>query len=384
MLQRNKRDVTKANGNYSRQRSSKKGVERVARPIKEGIEYFSTYVTHFSDMKIKRLIRSKGNRAIGIMLNVYTKVFDTSYYAEFNEDLSFIISDELREDEAFVNSVIMELAELSIIDKNLLIKYGIITSEVIQDAYFMAIGRRKQATLITELMLKKPEQYFDNSKKNEPEIIMISLEEANSSRKINVNNNLVHVNNVLTQTGLNEVNVNNMPTLNHFNEVPVSNNKLVNVSNNSINDYRSTQSESDSEIQNEIQNHSDSESDIGTVVASDETTARINYLKKFFESNPLLGAYRENTQKEILEFDNLLSVEVVNYALEKTATKHKKYGYARTMLQRWADDPDGPIKTIEQVQAFDQIYYSNEAEKAKTPLRVAPLNEQDVSQGLPF
>lgn len=121
-----------------------------------------------------------------------------------------------------------------------------------------------------------------------------------------------------------------------------------------------------------------------SIVASDETTARINYLKKFFESNPLLGAYRENTEKEILEFDNLLSIEVVNYALEKTATKHKKYGYAKTMLQRWADDPDGPIKTIEQVQAFDQIYYSNEAEKAKKPFRVAPLNEQDVSQGLPF
>lgn len=382
MLQRNKRDVTKANGNYSRQRSSKKGVERVARPIKEGLDFFSTNVTYFNDMKIKRLIRNKGSRAVGVLLNIYTKVFETSYYAEFNDDLSFIISDELREDEAFVNSVVIELAELSVIDKDVLLQYGIITSDVIQDMYFTAIVRRKEATLISELMLRNPAQYFDSNKESDPKIEMISIETANSSRKINVDNNLVHVRNVLTQNSSNKINVNAKETVNSFGALSVDSKEFINVNSNSINVDDSTQRERD--IERDTEKEIDSDRDRENIVASDETTARIQYFENLFKIHPDFGILASNTKEKLLEYDAKLSVEVVNRVLEITMEKCNRIGYTFNTLKNLVESEFGPIKSIDDLEAHIQMYHAAEAEKAKNPIRVAPLNEQHVSQGLPF
>lgn len=353
----------------------------MARPIKEGLEFFSTNVTHFNDMKIKRLIRSKGNRAIGILLNIYTKVFETSYYAEFNDDLSFIISDELREDENFVNSVVFELAELSVIDKDILIKYGIITSEVIQDMYFTAIVRRKKATLISEIMLRNPTQYFDSSKESDPIIEMVSITEADSSRKVNVNNNLVHVNNVLAQISSKGIIVDVDNAVNEFSEVTTNNNEIVNANNNSINGNSSTQRES--EIQIQIQREIDIENDIDKVADSSESSAsfltREIYLKNYFKDNPHLGIFNSNTNQTLQRYDNQLSVEVVDEALRRAASKHKRCAFAIGMLKNWGSDPEYEVKTIEDIEAYEQAYHSQRSTEAIE--KPKPFNESDP---LPF
>ena len=149
----------------------------MARPVKEGLDYYPLNADFMSDIKVRRLIRSFGSKSIGVVIALLGMIYgDKGYYILLNDDVAFIISEQTLEDEDLVNQIINKLIEIEFFDKNLYEKHRILTSKGIQKRFISATERRKDVNLITKYNL-------------------VNVDNNSSSDVVNVYNNPVNVDN---------------------------------------------------------------------------------------------------------------------------------------------------------------------------------------------
>ena len=85
----------------------------MARPRKDGLDYYPMDVNFLGDIKVKKVIRSHGIQAVAVILHLLGTVYrDNGYYATYDDDLLFIIADELNLEEKYVKSVVEKLLEV--------------------------------------------------------------------------------------------------------------------------------------------------------------------------------------------------------------------------------------------------------------------------------
>ena len=126
----------------------------MARPVKEGLDYYPLNADFMSDIKVRRLIRSFGSKSIGVVIALLGMIYgDKGYYILLNDDVAFIISEQTLEDEDLVNQIINKLIEIEFFDKNLYEKHRVLTSKGIQKRFISATERRKDVNLITKYNL---------------------------------------------------------------------------------------------------------------------------------------------------------------------------------------------------------------------------------------
>ena len=160
----------------------------MARPVKEGLDYYPLNADFMSDIKVRRLIRSFGSKSIGVVIALLGMIYgDKGYYILLNDDVAFIISEQTLEDEDLVNQIINKLIEIEFFDKNLYEKHRVLTSKGIQKRFISATERRKDVKLITKYNL-------------------VNVNNNSSSDVVNVDNNPVNVDN---NSSLDVVNVDN-------------------------------------------------------------------------------------------------------------------------------------------------------------------------------
>ena len=72
----------------------------MARPQKQGLEYFSFDVSFFSDIRIRKLIKYHGIQAVPVYEILLCRIYEGGYYIAWDDDLPFIISEvsDLEED----------------------------------------------------------------------------------------------------------------------------------------------------------------------------------------------------------------------------------------------------------------------------------------------
>ena len=149
----------------------------MARPVKEGLDYYPLNADFMSDIKVRRLIRSFGSKSIGVVIALLGMIYgDKGYYILLNDDVAFIISEQTLEDEDLVNQIINKLIEIEFFDKNLYEKHRVLTSKGIQKRFISATERRKDVNLITKYNL-------------------VNVDNNSSSDVVNVYNNPVNVDN---------------------------------------------------------------------------------------------------------------------------------------------------------------------------------------------
>ena len=151
----------------------------MARPLKQGIDYFPLDVVN--DDKLKFIEIKFKLEGFAIVIKLYQRIYSNGYYCNATEDEILLISDEFRIDYEKLNSIIEECLKREIFNKDLFDKYKILTSNGIQKRYFEAVQRRKSVDIIDKYML------------------------FNGLKTINVNKNIVNVN-------INSINDNTMPT----------------------------------------------------------------------------------------------------------------------------------------------------------------------------
>ena len=118
----------------------------MARPNKQGLDYFPLDVNLLTNLKVRRLISAQGINSIAVIIELLCRIYQgKGYYIERSNDLAFLIPDALRSgiSEGAVEEVIKKAIELGFFDANMLDDFGILTSESIQKTFFEATKKRK-------------------------------------------------------------------------------------------------------------------------------------------------------------------------------------------------------------------------------------------------
>ncbi|MCL2312231.1 MAG: DUF4373 domain-containing protein [Firmicutes bacterium] len=146
----------------------------MARPIKQGLDYFPLDVDFLQDIKIRKILRACGSGSITVLICLLGNIYrDCGYYMQWDEDICFLVADTVGTTERAVTEIVKKSLQVKFFDQNIFDKYTILTSTGIQKRYFEAVERRKEVQINKDL-------------------ILINLTKYKFSNLINVNNNLIN------------------------------------------------------------------------------------------------------------------------------------------------------------------------------------------------
>lgn len=130
----------------------------MARPQKEGLDYFSLDVDMDQDDKIA-LVEAK-HKIIGfaIVVKLLMKIYKEGYFYRWTEREQLLFSSKINVDTNTISEVINDCLKWEFFDSRLYQSYQILTSKGIQRRYLEAVKRRKELNLIQEyLLVETPE-----------------------------------------------------------------------------------------------------------------------------------------------------------------------------------------------------------------------------------
>lgn len=126
----------------------------MARPLKQGLDYYPLDVEFYRDIKVRRLNHAFGAASTVILLTLLGAVYkDEGYYAEWNEDLCFLVAADSMATEELVTAVVRKALEVGLFDQTCFERYGILTSKAIQRHYLAATYKRKEVKVVAEYLL---------------------------------------------------------------------------------------------------------------------------------------------------------------------------------------------------------------------------------------
>ena len=125
----------------------------MARPQKEGIDYFPLDVDMDHDDKIQLIEAEHGVMGFGIIIKLLMKIYAEGYYYQWSEKEQLLFSKRTNVDINQVNAVINSCIKWGMFDREVYEKHKILTSSGIQRRYVTATSRRKYVQMIREYTL---------------------------------------------------------------------------------------------------------------------------------------------------------------------------------------------------------------------------------------
>ena len=132
----------------------------MARPQKEGLDYFPLDVDMDQDDKLFFIEAKHGLIGFAIVIRLLMQIYKEGYYKHYSDDKdAFLLSKRLSVDVNVIKNVVNDCINEGFFNRNLYGQYGILTSKGIQKRYLEACTRRKQVSIIKEYCLIDPESY---------------------------------------------------------------------------------------------------------------------------------------------------------------------------------------------------------------------------------
>ena len=111
----------------------------MARPLKQGIDYFSLSVDFLRDIKVRKIKRACGPHAVEILLCLLGNIYrETGYYIGWDEDMMFLVADEVGAKEGLVEETVNKAIQVGFFNQEKFNNYKILTSSGIQKRYLEA------------------------------------------------------------------------------------------------------------------------------------------------------------------------------------------------------------------------------------------------------
>ena len=105
----------------------------MARPQKQGIDYFPVDVTFDDNMNY--IIAEHGAEGFGIVIGLFQKIYREGYYTKWDNKILSLFSRKINAKKTTIEKVIETCFDENIFDRNLYEKYKILTSRGIQNRY---------------------------------------------------------------------------------------------------------------------------------------------------------------------------------------------------------------------------------------------------------
>ena len=112
----------------------------MARPKKQGLDYFPTDVDIFEDLEVE--YAKFGADGFTIYMYLLTRVYKRGYYLEVDEDFLLVMAARLRMSEQKVMQVLNYLLKRSLFDNTLFQSVKVLTSAGIQERFQLAVKSR--------------------------------------------------------------------------------------------------------------------------------------------------------------------------------------------------------------------------------------------------
>lgn len=125
----------------------------MARPKKEGLEYFPLDVNAGIDDEIELLEAEFGLEGFAIFIKLLQKIYKSSYYLMWTEKEKLQFSKRVNVDINRVNVIIMACLKWDLFNQNLYDNYQILTSRGIQKRFLIAIDRRTSYKFYSDYLL---------------------------------------------------------------------------------------------------------------------------------------------------------------------------------------------------------------------------------------
>ena len=125
----------------------------MARPQKNGLDYFPLDVDIDQDDKIALIEAQHGTIGFAIVIKLLMKIYKNSYFYEWTEKEQLLFSKRINVDINSINVVINDCIKWGLFDGNLLETKNILTSKGVQARYLEAVGRRTKVEIKKEYLL---------------------------------------------------------------------------------------------------------------------------------------------------------------------------------------------------------------------------------------
>ena len=126
----------------------------MARPTKQGLDYFPLDVGFLQDMKIRRLMKACGPQSIPVLISLLCSIYrDEGYYIGWDKDMPFLVADEVGASEGAVSEIVNKAIQIDIFNSDIFEKFSILTSAGIQRRFFEAAARRNEIRVRREILL---------------------------------------------------------------------------------------------------------------------------------------------------------------------------------------------------------------------------------------
>ena len=116
----------------------------MGRLVSNGLRQFSFDVDFFFDERIRKLIRHQGGKAIAVYALLLCTIYRQGYCRRWDEELSFVCSNTLGYDRAYISEVVKCCVVLGLFDRGLFESGRILTSKAIQKRYLRECKRLKR------------------------------------------------------------------------------------------------------------------------------------------------------------------------------------------------------------------------------------------------
>lgn len=107
----------------------------MGRNKKTGLDYFPFDIDFFSDLKIRKLIKYQGGKAVTVYALLLCNIYRQGYYMRWDEELPFIVSELTGFEEAYIREVIRCCLVIGLFSNELYRSDNILTSRGIQERY---------------------------------------------------------------------------------------------------------------------------------------------------------------------------------------------------------------------------------------------------------
>lgn len=158
----------------------------MARPVKEGLDYFPLYVDIFEDEKIEAISGEFGIKGEIIVVKLLCAIYKKGYFILWSD---LIIAQMLKRlpgiSKDLLNNVVERLVLWEFFDKDLFHSAGILTSEQIQENFFEATKRRKSPKPTLYVL----DKFLENDNSIENDVDGVNVDINTQAKGVNVDIN---------------------------------------------------------------------------------------------------------------------------------------------------------------------------------------------------
>lgn len=147
----------------------------MARPIKEGLDYFPLDVDIDQDDKVAIIEAQHGIVGFGIVIKLLMHIYKNGYYYQWTEKEQLLFARRVNVDIKEVGDVIGDCMRWGMFDESMFSAYQVLTSKGIQKRYLEATKRRTRVEVAKELLLLSEDDIKDYSN-----IVIVNINSVNA------------------------------------------------------------------------------------------------------------------------------------------------------------------------------------------------------------